>query len=549
MAKVNAVKAGQHSREEAPPFKDDFVDSAVTFSPCENVSDPNVQRDVDEQYAWFVKQQVRGARYLGSNFWTGLWDEFDGLRQLLEHCVESDGDESEDDLSPPSEAKEASPQFMFQDPNSVADLKDAYPSDAQHSTLFDIYFANVDPICRILHKPTMRTHMSRRNQFIDGSTHRYKFSSLQALCFAIYFAAVTGMSSGECTAQLGFERDVLLEQYKRATETALAQADFLNSMEIVTLQAFTLYIVSILHSIISSMLAGVGYRHSLLQGDITTIYYLQYFIISYICLPMMKCQTDTRTQTVVRSHNKTRSSWALIGLAIRIAQGVGLHRDGDVRAFTIFEAEMRRCLWWQLMVLDVRASEDRGSEPVVSDGAFNTRMPHNLNDEDFGKNSQHELPDKVGLTEMSFCLMGMIVSDACRKLNFIPPSSEHHALTIEQKEQLVKQCTERIESHYLSGYDPSIPLMWLASMIGRISILKLWLIVHFPLQSRKSTPQKFHKSESLRTVVAFLTLSDLIEDSEAVAGLKWFFKTYVPWHALAVALAELCTETQGPLVD
>ena len=210
---------------------------------------------------------------------------------------------------------------------------------------------------------------------------------------------------------------------------------------------------------------------------------------------------------------------------------------------------MRRRLWWQLIVLDVRATEDRGSELVVAEGTFNTRMPHNLNDEDFGKNSQHELSDKAGLTEMSFCLMGMIFCDACRKLNFIPPSSEHHALTIEQKEQFVKQCTARIESHYLSGCDPAAPFTWLISMLGRLLILKLWLIVQFPLQRRKSTPQEFPKSESLRTVVAYLKLSDLIEDSEVAAGFRWFCETYVPWHALAVALAELCTETQGPLVD
>ena len=264
---------------------------------------------------------------------------------------------------------------------------------------------------------------------------------------------------------------------------------------------------------------------------------------------MTKCQADGKLQTAIRSHNKTRSSWALIGLAIRIAQGLGLHRDADVQGFGIFEAEMRRRLWWQLIVLDVRATEDRGSEPVIAEGAFNTRMPHNLNDEDFAKDSQHELTDRIGLTEMSFCIMCMIISDAGRKLNFIPLSSEHHALTIEQKEQVVRQCTERIESHYLSGCDPSAPGTLLVSMLGRLFILKLWLIVQFPLQSRKSIAPEFPKSESLRTVVAYLTLSDTIEDSKVAAGLRWFFDTYVPWHALAVALAELCTQTQGPLVD
>ena len=253
VAKVNAIKAGQDSREQPTPPKDDFVESTVTNSPSDTDFDYKAQSDVDKQYAWFVKQQGRGVRYLSSDFWTGLGDEFEGLRQMLEHPVESDEDEPEDDPSPPSEAKESSPQFIFQDPNCVADLKDSYPSDNQRAILFDIYIANVDPVCRILHKPTLRTHLFGHKQLFDESTQRYKFGSIEAICFAIYFAAVTSLSNEQCIARLGVERDILLERYKRGTEAALAQADFLNSMEIVTLQAFTLYIVSILHNTSSAL--------------------------------------------------------------------------------------------------------------------------------------------------------------------------------------------------------------------------------------------------------------------------------------------------------
>ena len=264
---------------------------------------------------------------------------------------------------------------------------------------------------------------------------------------------------------------------------------------------------------------------------------------------MTRRQADKYTQTAIRSHNKTRSSWGPIGLVVRIAHGLGLHRDGDVQDFGIFEAEMRRRLWWQLLVLDMRASEDRGWEPVILEGTFYTRVPHNLNDEDFGKNIQHELSDKTGLTEMSFCLIATYVTTAIRKLNFIPPTCEHNALTLEQKERLVEQCAERIKSHYLSECDPSAPRTWLVSMIGRLLILKLWFVVQYPLQSCKLTPQEYSRGQNLQTVVTYLTRSDLIEESAVASGFKWGFKTYVPWHALAVALAELCVGTQGPLAD
>ena len=250
----------------------------------------------------------------------------------------------------------------------------------------------------------------------------------------------------------------------------------------------------------------------------------------------------------VRS-DKNQSSWALMGLAVRIARGLGLHRDGEGRAFSAFEAEMRRRLWWQILVLDIRASADRGTEPVILEGSFNTAMPCNLNDEDFTYASQHPLKDKKGFTEMTFCLLSMDVSNTNRKINYIPHTGDCQPLTLEQKKELVKQCTDRIESHYLAGCDPSDQSTWLACTMGRLLIFRLWLLIQYPLESRKSAPQEYPRAQSLRTAVAFLTILELLEESESSAGFTWFFKTYVPWHPLAVALAELCTETQGPLAD
>jgi len=91
---------------------------------------------------------------------------------------------------------------------------------------------------------------------------------------------------------------------------------------------------------------------------------------------------------------------------------------------------MRRRLWWQVLVLDMRASEDRGSKPVILESSFNTKMPCNLNDEDFGYASQHPLPDKKGVTEMTLCLINMDASNTGRKINVISPTSERQSLTL-----------------------------------------------------------------------------------------------------------------------
>ena len=255
------------------------------------------------------------------------------------------------------------------------------------------------------------------------------------------------------------------------------------------------------------------------------------------------------TKVTQSSNGHVRSSWALVGLAVRIAQGLRLHRDGDGRGFSAFEAEMRRRLWWQIVVLDLKASEDRGSEPVIAEGSFTTDMPHNLNDEDYVHSSQHPLLNKEGITDMTFSMMIMDVASTARKLNTTHLSSNSQNMTFQDKEELIKQCANRIDSQYLAGYSPSDEYAWLFRATGRHLLLKLWLVTQYPLRSRNLVAHDRPRGKSLETVVSYLKIGEMIQDSKLAVGYTWYLKIYIPWHALALALAQLCTDTKGPLVD
>lgn len=198
---------------------------------------------VDDHYAAFVKQQGSSSRHLNSEFWSSLNNEFDGLRQLIEGRVD-DEDDFDDSMSRSTEGIACSPNFILQDPDSLVGSEAVYPSDAHSAVLFQFYFTNVDPVCKILHRPTVNTYFSNLEALLDPLTRRFKFRSLEAVTFAAYFAAVTSMSPQECLTFLGEQKDILSARYKSSTEAALAQADYLNSLEITTLQALTIYIVS-----------------------------------------------------------------------------------------------------------------------------------------------------------------------------------------------------------------------------------------------------------------------------------------------------------------
>lgn len=94
---------------------------------------------------------------------------------------------------------------------------------------------------KILHRPSILALVSAAS---GGINNPVSSKSDEALLFAIYFAAITSLTEEECGAYFQQERIRLAVQYKSGLESALINADFLNTTELPTLQAFSLYLVS-----------------------------------------------------------------------------------------------------------------------------------------------------------------------------------------------------------------------------------------------------------------------------------------------------------------
>lgn len=120
-----------------------------------------------------------------------------------------------------------------------------YPSIPHRATLFRYYFENVDPVFKILHRPTAEKFLTNADDLVDPSTNRYKFISLEAVTFSMYFVAVASLSPAQCMEHFRENRTALLVRYRFGTEVALLRGDFLNSTNVVFLHAFLLYIVRI----------------------------------------------------------------------------------------------------------------------------------------------------------------------------------------------------------------------------------------------------------------------------------------------------------------
>ena len=243
------------------------------------------------------------------------------MRDLLD--APSSEEELDEYESPAHDKLNSHQGFLFGYSSLKIDLKSLHPSPSQIFILWEVFKENVDPVVRLLHRPTAKNILMNAASSVDRVSR-----AAEALLFSIYFGAVVSLTEEQCRQLLDEDKKALIKKYRFATEQALARADFLNSSSLMCLQAFVFFLV------------------------------------------------------FVRHMDDSRLVWALGGLAIHIAQALGIHRDGTHFGLTPFDIEMRRRLWWHISILDNRSSEDHGTDPTFTEQFYDTKLPLNVNDED-----------------------------------------------------------------------------------------------------------------------------------------------------------------------
>ncbi|TKX19193.1 fungal specific transcription factor domain-containing protein 69 [Elsinoe australis] len=434
------------------------------------------------------------SRYVNTSFWASLSNEVEDLKGILNE--ESD---DEDETSPGSHNHLPGHHqgWMFGFSSQSVDMLTLHPIPMQIETYWSIYKDRVDPLVKVLHIPSITPTI------LTSASHLANLSKgFEALLFAIYYGATTSLTAEECLAKLGEERSVLLSRYRFAVEQALARANFLTAEELVILQAFVVFLM---------------------------------------CL---------------RRNNDARVIWTLTGLLVRMSQTVGIHRDGTHFGLPPFEVEMRRRLWWQVCILDVRASEDHGCDPTIVEQSFDTRMPLNVNDSDMSPGMKEFPKEHKGCTDMSFCLIRFEVANTFRRLNYVPPAPNRchtylSSITREEKEKWIQECHDMLEEKYLKHCDMTVPLYWVTATVARLIMSKMWLIVYHPYQRQDggaSLPQDI-KDKLFITSLENIEYALLLETETRTMKWGWLFKTYMQWHAMAFILSELTKKTKGPLVE
>lgn len=254
-------------------------------------------------------------------------------------------------------------------------------------------------------------------------------------------------------------------------------------------------------------------------------------------------------QIATRCHDRSRRLWTMLSLALRIAHALSLHVPDPSFPLKPFEKEMRRRLWHAIGWLDIQTSLDRASEPIMQSKWLYSQPFSNMNDNDFGFDTAVTTPLRDEVTESTLFLIFSYAQRASRLLslsNFTESGlKDHH-----KRHEVILNFQQRV-SKLLVGLQPDkVDFHWFLKETADFIQAFLQLLALRPSQrNAEFIPLRIPAGRILELAEnAFEIRRKLYADARSQPW-HWVEPFFFPWHALAVALAEICSCNDLPLIE
>jgi hypothetical protein len=187
------------------------------------------------------------------------------------------------------------------------------------------------------------------------------------------------------------------------------------------------------------------------------------------------------------------------------------------------------------------------------DQSFDTEFPLSINDVDLDPDATEPPTPRPGVSEMTFCLIRYEICSLTRKLSYTPPGAHCQEraskVTLEDKERMIKECSDRLEEKYLQYCEDAGPLYWVAATVARLITAKMSLIIYHPLTQPGQFLSQDTKDRLFMASIEIMEYSRVLESEASTKKWGWLFHTYIQWHAIAYILGELSIRPHSMIVD
>lgn len=185
------------------------------------------------------------SRFVDNNLWTSVSEEFSQPRDAI---ANDSSDESDED----SLGDDSGDIILGLTPSSHTGVTHLHPPKEALFKLWDVFLVNVNPMTKIIHRPTLEKQLLKATENFDAIPR-----GLECLMFAIYTCAVGSSSEDDCEKMFDESRESLFKRYRTGCRRALARAKFLGTGDLMVCQSFVLYVVC--HISLPVLYSGAAY--------------------------------------------------------------------------------------------------------------------------------------------------------------------------------------------------------------------------------------------------------------------------------------------------
>ncbi|KAK5109111.1 hypothetical protein LTR62_007473 [Meristemomyces frigidus] len=419
---------------------------------------------------------------IDSTLWRNLNDE-----ELAPSSDEEEATEEDQSTSAAFAYRTADPlsASLLSGGSPAASLLDIHPTYDAAMKLWKVFQSHVEPLTKILHVPSV-TALVKRAAANPSSASK----STECLLFVIYHFAVVVMESKECEDLMGFPQNLLQKQYHGAAVQGLVNAGFIRTTDFVVVQAFVLFLLS------------------------------------------------------VRNKYDPHTFWILTGIATRLGQRIGLHRDPERLGLGPFEVQMRRRLFWQLLPLDGIASQMSGTGIAMAYDTWDTEQPLNVNDADIWPDMIETPKERSEATDMMFCMMRTEMGKFHQKVKPYLGSwgrlwegGDHQM--IEEIDKAIGELEAAMESKYLRYADPVYSLHLLALLLGRGAPQNARLRLRLPRIRLDPDASPNERDQIWKLCLKMFDYDQSAHTNPALKKYSWHLQAIFQWDTVIWVLNEL----------
>lgn len=235
---------------------------------------------------------------------------------------------------------------------------------------------------------------------------------------------------------------------------------------------------------------------------------------------------DTVMKVSVRSTTDPRSLGTLLGMAIRLAQRIGIHTESMNMKCRPFEAEQRRRLWWAMVLFDNRICEMSDVKATTLEPTWTCRTPSNVNDFDIRAEMTSLPPSHRIPTEALYAVVSSELGNYARHstsyLDCNGPTRHTWGERPLQPSRTLDDIETALENKYFALCNPENPIHFMTMWTARGFLAKYRLYEHYSRTARSNTPPTEHQRDTALThAITILNCDTRLAASPLVKGFLW----------------------------